>query len=43
MHHENNNLLNEVSKSWKMVIDGINILFTNIKKEDRRKERKEEI
>ena len=37
MHHENTNLLNEVSKASKMGIDAINILLPKIKKEDLKK------
>ena len=42
MHHENTNLLNEVSKASKMGIDAINILLPKIKKEDLKKELKDQ-
>ncbi len=32
MHHENTNLLNEVSKASKMGIDAINILYPRLKR-----------
>ena len=34
MHHENTNLLNEVSKASKMGIDAIHILLPKIKQEE---------
>ena len=42
MHHENTNLLNEVSKASKLGIDAINILLPKIKKEDLKKELKDQ-
>ena len=42
MHHENTNLLNEVSRASKMGIDAINILLPKIKKEDLKKELKDQ-
>lgn len=42
MHHENTNLLNEVSRASKMGIDAINILLAKIETEDLKKELKDQ-
>ena len=42
MHHENTNLLNEVSKASKMGMDAIDILLPKIKKEDLKTELKDQ-
>ena len=41
MHHENTNLLNEVSKASKMGIDAIHILLPKIKQEELKKQLKD--